>query len=159
MPISASARAILSLHGTGESGIPSAGPLARVAITATGDGQSLPIGPPASPPPGGPNDVEVATLVDLVNAHWRSVVATALTWHATATQVALEHSQDMTTRGFFSHVNPAFTHHGVGRYGTLWTHVFFTPPLPSPERPAPARAQPIRPRTPFGCRRFGLPVT
>jgi len=26
--------------------------------------------------------------------------------------------------------NAAYTHHGVGRYGTYWTHVFFTPPSP-----------------------------
>lgn len=23
---------------------------------------------------------------------------------------------------------PGFTHHGVGRYGSYWTHVFYTPP-------------------------------
>jgi uncharacterized protein YkwD len=134
---------------------------------------------PTSPVPGGsqPGDAEVAAFVDLVNAHRQSLGLDALVWDPTAAAVALAHSQDMVTRGYFSHISPegetpfdrlraagirftmageniafgfssanavfaawmaspehraniehtGYTHHGVGRYGTYWTHVFFTP--------------------------------
>ena len=139
-----------------------------------------PTAPIAPPPSGGSPDAEVAAFVDLVNDHRGSIGATALIWDDRVAQVALAHSQDMATRGFFSHTNPdglspfdrlsaagisyttageniaygfssatsvyqawmgssghranienpAYTHHGVGRYGTYWTHLFITPTSP-----------------------------
>ena len=158
------------------------GPLALGALllAACQDPHGALTAPITPPPGGGPNDAEVVAFVDLVNTHRQSLGAAALIWDARAAQVALAHSQDMATRGFFSHVNPdglgpfdrltaagisyttageniaygfstgaavyeawmasaghranienaAYTHHGVGRYGTYWTHVFFTPPAP-----------------------------
>ena len=137
---------------------------------------------PTAPVPAGvaPTETDVAAFAGLVNAHRQSQGLTALVWDPTAAAVALAHSEDMATRGFFSHVNPegaspfdrmsaagmhysyageniaygftgagsvfdawmaspghrgniekgAYTHHGVGRFGTHWTHIFFTP-LPS----------------------------
>jgi uncharacterized protein YkwD len=148
---------------------------AAVAIGACSDRT----GPPTAPllGGGGADDPRVAAFVELVNAHRQSLGIGALVWDSTAAAVALAHSRDMATRGYFSHTNPegespadrlraagirftvaseniafgfltadavfvawmnspdhranieyaGFTHHGVGRYGTYWTHVFFTP--------------------------------
>ena len=134
---------------------------------------------PTSPVPAAanPSPPDVAAFAGLVNAHRQSLGRAALVWDPAAAAVALAHSEDMATRGFFSHVNPegaspfdrmsaagiqymrageniaygfssagsvfeawmaspghrgnienaGYTHHGVGRHGTYWTHIFFTP--------------------------------
>lgn len=151
--------------------------LAALPLASCSEHRVTPTGPAPVPAPQ-PADAEVAAFVDLVNAHRQSLGRGALVWDPTAAAVALAHSQDMATRGFFSHTNPdgespfdrmrsagiqftmageniaygyptasavftawmnspghranienaGYTHHGVGRYGTYWTHVFFTPP-------------------------------
>jgi uncharacterized protein YkwD len=134
---------------------------------------------PTSPVPANevPTEADVAGFVDLINTQRQSRGLAPLAWDPAAADVALAHSSDMATRGFFSHVNPdgaspfdrmsaagieyirageniafgftsaqsvfeawmaspghrgnienaAYTHHGVGRFGTYWTHLFFTP--------------------------------
>lgn len=62
---------------------------------ATGPGESSLTGSP-----------EVASFVDAVNAHRRSVGCSALTWHEGVALVAETHSQDMVDRNFFGHTNP-----------------------------------------------------
>ena len=45
-------------------------------------------------------------FISLVNAHRADVGCAALTWHSGVADVAQAHSEDMVTRGFFSHTNP-----------------------------------------------------
>jgi uncharacterized protein YkwD len=153
--------------------------LLLVAALASGACAGDAGGPPTAPflGSGTGDDARVQAFVARLNAHRVSIGIDALIWDQTAADVALAHSRDMVTRGYFSHVNPdgespgdrlsaagirffaaseniafgyvaaedvfaawmnspghraniengAFTHHGVGRFGAYWTHVFFTP--------------------------------
>lgn len=58
-----------------------------------------PIDPPAS------TRDEVRAFADLVNKHRRRVGCKELTWVSAVAAVAQQHSEDMVSQGFFSHVN------------------------------------------------------
>jgi len=59
---------------------------------------------PTGPGPGA--DPEVERFVALVNAHRVDVGCPELKWNGAVAAVAQAHSEDMVTRGFFSHTNP-----------------------------------------------------
>ncbi len=54
-----------------------------------------------------PADPEAAQLVTLVNTHRASLGRPPLGWDQRLADVAQAHTEDMVTRGFFSHTNPS----------------------------------------------------
>jgi uncharacterized protein YkwD len=70
------------------------------ALGASGCGSDPALGPDPSTDPG------VASFVEQMNAHRRSVGCPDLVWNPAVAAVAQAHSEDMASREFFSHTNP-----------------------------------------------------
>lgn len=85
-----------------------------LAIVAIGCGSAAPGRGPAAPRRGDepePREVanpraEIRDLVARINRHRRALGCPALRWDDRLASVALEHSEDMARRRFFSHTNP-----------------------------------------------------
>lgn len=69
-------------------------------LGAAACGSDTAVGPDASANP------TVASFVEQVNAHRRSLGCPDLVWNPAVAAVAQAHTEDMTARDFFSHTNP-----------------------------------------------------
>lgn len=94
-----------------------------VVLSAAGcGGDSGPTAPSApNQPPGAiaaPTDPEAASFVEQMNAHRLSIGLQPLTGNAVL-------AAWLNSSGHRANIeNANFTHHGVGKAGTSWTHVF-----------------------------------